>query len=202
LEGTLASETSAPEILAPETSAQAAALPEQTLTAPDAGTEQQTSDTPRVEPQVNQTAEERAAEDSEERQTTGKFSSADADALERWYAIVAELNMGGVAKMIAEHSVPEFLDQTSAHLVLSAEHDTLLSDAQVINLRRGLEDCLGHPMQVEIRVGVLGSETPAQRRGRLLAERQAAAEESMRQDSTVQGLLAEFDGKLEEVRLH
>jgi hypothetical protein len=57
-------------------------------------------------------------------------------------------------------------------------------------------------MQVEIRVGVLGSETPAQRRGRLLAERQAAAEESMRQDSTVQGLLAEFDGKLEEVRLH
>ena len=202
LEGTLESQTSAPEILAPETPAQAAALPEQTLTAPDAGTEQQTSDTPHVEAQANQAAEERAAEDSEERQTTGKFSSADADALERWYAIVAELNMGGVAKMIAEHSVPEFLDQTSAHLVLSVEHDTLLSDAQVINLRRGLEDCLGHPMQVEIRVGVLGSETPAQRRGRLLAERQAAAEESMRQDSIVQGLLAEFDGKLEEVRLH
>jgi DNA polymerase-3 subunit gamma/tau len=197
LEGTLKSETSAPE--AP---AQAAALPEQTLTAPDAGIGQQTNDTPGAKPQANQEAEKRAAEDSEERQTTGKFSSADADSLERWYAIVAELNMGGVAKMIAEHSVPEFLDQTSAHLVLSVEHDTLLSDAQVINLRRGLEDCLGHPMQVEIRVGVLGSETPAQRRGRLLAERQAAAEESMRQDSTVQGLLAEFDGKLEEVRLH
>lgn len=130
------------------------------------------------------------------------LSPAIPDALERWCTIVAELNMGGVAKMIAEHSVPEFLDQTCAHLVLSAEHDTLLSDAQVANLSRGLEECLGHPMQVEIRVGVPASETPAQRRARLLADRQAAAEESMRQDATVQSLLTEFDGKLEEVRLH
>ena len=146
--------------------------------------------------------EEREVARTEAGSGAGSFTSADADTLERWYAMVAELNMGGVAKMIAEHSVPEFLDQTSVHLVLSAEHDTLLSDAQVINLSRGLEDCLGHPVQVEIRVGVLGSETPAQRRGRLLAERQTAAEESMRQDATVQSLLAEFDGKLEEVRLH
>jgi len=139
---------------------------------------------------------------TEDAASAGSFSSADADALERWYAIVAELSMGGVAKMIAEHSVPEFLDQTSAHLVLSTEHDTLLNDAQVANLRRGLEECLGHSMQIEVRVGTLNSETPAQRRGRLLAERQAAAEQSMREDTTVQSLLAEFDGTLEEVRLH
>jgi len=127
---------------------------------------------------------------------------ADPDIVERWYAIVAELKMAGVAKMLAEHSVPECLDQTRVHLILSAEHDTLLSDAQVVNLRRGLEECLGRSMQVEIRVGTSGSETPAQRRARLLAERQAEAEENMRQDTTVQSLLAEFDGKLEEVHLH
>jgi hypothetical protein len=36
----------------------------------------------------------------------------------------------------------------------------------------------------------------------LLAERQAEAESAMAQDTTVQSLLADFDGTLEEVRLH
>ena len=46
------------------------------------------------------------------------------------------------------------------------------------------------------------SETPAQRKMRLRAERQAEAETAMREDATVQSLLADFDGKLEEVHLH
>ena len=37
---------------------------------------------------------------------------------------------------------------------------------------------------------------------RLRAERQAEAEAAMREDATVQSLLADFDGKLEEVHLH
>ena len=39
--------------------------------------------------------------------------------------------MGGVAKMIAEHSVPLTLDESKITLLLSAQHDTLLSDVQV-----------------------------------------------------------------------
>lgn len=124
------------------------------------------------------------------------------DAATRWYDLVAQLGIGGVAKMIAEHSVPEVLNQTQAQLVLSAEHDTLLSDAQVANLSRAIEECLGQPMQVTVRIGTPDVETPAQRRARLLGERQATAEQSMRQDATVQSLLAEFDATIDEVRLH
>lgn len=121
---------------------------------------------------------------------------------ERWYEIVAQLTIGGVAKMIAEHSVPSSFDETKITLMLSAQHDTLLSDAQVQNLNRGLEEVLGHAITLEIEVGELSQETPAARRSRLLAERQAEAESAMRQDATVQSLLADFDGTLEEVRLH
>ena len=123
-------------------------------------------------------------------------------ATERWYEVVAQLTMGGVAKMIAEHSVPLIFDETKITLLLSAQHDTLLSDAQVQNLNRGLEEALGCAITLEIDVGEPSQETPAQRRGRLLAERQAEAESAMAQDTTVQSLLADFDGTLEEVRLH
>ena len=92
--------------------------------------------------------------------------------------------------MIAEHSVPLIFDETKITLLLSAQHDTLLSDAQVQNLNRGLEEALGCAITLEIDVG-----EPSQ-------ERQAEAERAMAQDTTVQSLLADFDGTLEEVRLH
>ena len=87
-------------------------------------------------------------------------------------------------------------------LVLSREHDTLLNDAQVQNLQRGLSEVAGKNVSVSVEVGEPNAETPAQRKVRLRAERQAEAEAAMREDATVQSLLADFDGKLEEVHLH
>ena len=126
---------------------------------------------------------------------------ADSDT-ERWYALVDQLSLGGVAKMIAEHSVPISLGESEIRLLLSREHDTLLNDAQVKNLQRGLSDLLSSDLSVRVEVGEPGTETPAQRKVRLRAERQAEAEAAMREDETVQSLLADFDGKLEEVHLH
>ena len=126
---------------------------------------------------------------------------ADSDT-ERWYALVDQLSLGGVAKMIAEHSVPISLGESEITLLLSREHDTLLNDAQVKNLQRGLSDLLSSDLSVSVEVGEPGAETPAQRKVRLRAERQAEAEAAMREDETVQSLLADFDGKLEEVHLH
>ena len=127
--------------------------------------------------------------------------SADSD-IERWYALVDQLSLGGVAKMIAEHSVPISLGESEITLLLSREHDTLLNDAQVKNLQRGLSDLLSSDLSVRVEVGEPGTETPARRKVRLRAERQAEAEAAMREDETVQSLLADFDGKLEEVHLH
>ena len=127
--------------------------------------------------------------------------SADSD-IERWYVLVDQLSLGGVAKMIAEHSVPISLGESEITLLLNREHDTLLNDAQVKNLQRGLSDLVSSDLSLRVEVGELGAETPAQRKVRLRAERQAEAEAAMREDETVQSLLADFDGKLEEVHLH
>lgn len=122
--------------------------------------------------------------------------------IERWYALVDQLSLGGVAKMIAEHSVPISLGESEITLLLSREHDALLNDAQVKNLQRSLSDLLSSDVSVRVEVGEPSTETPAQHKARLRAERQAEAEAAMREDETVQSLLADFDGRLEEVHLH
>ena len=139
--------------------------------------------------------------DSPSTETTAPTAAAGRDA-ERWYAMVNQLSLGGVAKMIAEHSIPSSFSESAITLLLSGEHDTLLNDAQVHNLQRGLSELAGKNISVRVEVGEPTSETPAQRKMRLRAERQAEAETAMREDATVQSLLADFDGKLEEVHLH
>ena len=127
--------------------------------------------------------------------------SADSD-IERWYTLVDQLSLGGVAKMIAEHSIPTSLGESEVILLLSREHDMLLNDAQVKNLQRGLSELLSSDLNVSVVAGEPGTETPAQRKVRLRAERQAEAEAAMREDETVRSVIADFDGKLEEVQLH
>ena len=105
--------------------------------------------------------------------------------VERWYALVDQLSLGGVAKMIAEHSVPISLGESEITLLLSREHDALLNDAQVKNLQRSLSDLLSSDVSVRVEVGEPSTETPAQHKVRLRAERQAEAEAAMREDETV-----------------
>ena len=139
--------------------------------------------------------------DSPNIETAASVIPADSD-IERWYALVDQLSLGGVAKVIAEHSVPISLGESEITLLLSREHDALLNDAQVKNLQRSLSDLLSSDVSVRVEVGEPGTETPAQHKVRLRAERQAEAEAAMREDETVQSLLADFDGRLEEVHLH
>ena len=122
--------------------------------------------------------------------------------MERWYELVAQLDLGGVAKMIAEHSMLMEIEADHIRLQLSSDHDTLLNENQVANLARGLSETLGRPVEVSVDVGVPIQETPAIRNARLLAERQAKAESAMRENATVQSLLSDFDGKIDAVHLH
>jgi DNA polymerase-3 subunit gamma/tau len=160
---------------------------------------------PRVPAAETSLADAEPSHDSPTTEAKAPVVAAGSDA-ERWYAIwyamVDELSLGGVAKMIAEHSMPVSFSDSAIMLVLSREHDTLLNDAQVQNLQRGLSEVAGKNVSVSVEVGEPAAETPAQRKVRLRAERQAEAEVAMREDATVQSLLADFDGKLEEVHLH
>ena len=125
---------------------------------------------------------------------------ADEQLLARWYDIVDQLSITGVAKMIAEHSVLRTMQLPGIELVLSDKHDTLLTDAQRQGLGRALQEQLGQTVELAVSIAAVSSETPSQRKDRLAQERQADAEATLQQDATVQNLLSEFGGKIEAVR--
>ena len=125
---------------------------------------------------------------------------ADAQLLTQWYEWVEQINVTGVAKMIAEHAVLKSLQLPSVELVLSDQHDTLLNEAQRSALGRALAELLGEQVELVVSTAPIASETPNERKARLQQERQSDAEAALQQDSTVQSLLSEFGGKIEVVR--
>ena len=125
---------------------------------------------------------------------------ADAQLLTQWYEWVEQINVMGVAKMIAEHAVVKSLQLPSVELVLSDQHDTLLNEAQRSALGRALAELLGEQVELVVSTAPIASETPNERKARLQQERQSDAEAALQQDSTVQSLLSEFGGKIEAVR--
>jgi len=116
-----------------------------------------------------------------------------------WHEIVDKLALGGVARMLAEHSVARRIDADHVDLILDPAHDTLLGDAQIRAIERALAGHFGHAVTVSIEPGAIEIETPADRRARMTKERQQAAENLLESDETVRTLLSEFDGRLEEV---
>jgi DNA polymerase-3 subunit gamma/tau len=124
---------------------------------------------------------------------------ADGQLLSRWYEWVEQINLTGVAKMIAEHAVLKTLQLPKVELLLSDQHDTLLNDAQRLGLARALAELLGEEVELAVAIGPILSETPNQRKARLSQERQSDAEATLQQDTVVQNLLSEFGGKIEAV---
>jgi len=119
---------------------------------------------------------------------------------EGWHEVVAALSLGGVARMIVEHANLLEMTERKVRLVLDRAHDTLLGDQQVQSIERALCETLGRSVQVEIVPGDVTTETPAARRERIHQERLAEARQVLNEDATVQSLLSEFDGRLDDVQ--
>ena len=131
------------------------------------------------------------------------MSAARAPALgDDWYATVRALELGGVARMIAENSYPIERIGDQWVLCLDDAHDTLLNDAQTRVIERALAAYLGRPQRLTIISGDPGEETPAVRNQREKREQHEQAVADLREDETVQSLVSEFGAelKLESVR--
>jgi len=115
-----------------------------------------------------------------------------------WHELAARLDLGGVARMIADHSDLVGAGDGLIRLRLDASHDTLLSDAPVAAIQRAVI-AAGLDVRVEVEVGPVAGETPARRLQRLRRERQQAAEQTLATDSHVQTLLSEFGGRIDGV---
>ncbi|HEY5646753.1 MAG TPA: DNA polymerase III subunit gamma/tau [Pseudomonadales bacterium] len=119
---------------------------------------------------------------------------------DRWQETVEALSLGGVARMLAEHSIARKLEPDRVELILDRAHDTLLGDAQAQAIERALAEHFGQAVNLLIEPGEVDVETPADRRARLARERQQAAESLLEADETVRTLLDEFGGRLDEVQ--
>ena len=123
-----------------------------------------------------------------------------AEASSPWHDLVEQLDLGGVARMIAEHSIARDLSPERIQLILDPDHDTLLGDAQVQMIQRALDAHFGRSVALLIEPGAIDVETPADRRARLQAERQEDAQRMLETDEQVRTLLTEFGGRLDEVQ--
>jgi DNA polymerase III subunit gamma/tau len=113
-----------------------------------------------------------------------------------WHEIVASLALGGVARMLVEHTVPSYSDGVRWELCLDRAHDTLLNDSQVEAIGRALGQHLRRAVTVRIVPGSPGSETPAVRSVREADEQRARALATLREDRHVRTLIEEFDAEL------
>lgn len=117
-----------------------------------------------------------------------------------WHELVEQLNISGVTRMIAEHTVVHNVDLPQVDLILDEGHDTLLNAGQIDHLARALQEALKQDVTLSIEAGQVRQETPAQRRVRIAQEKQIRAETVINQDANVQNLVAEFDGRVDLIR--
>ena len=127
-------------------------------------------------------------------------SAAATDLCREWYELVGRLNLKGIDRMIAEHSLLVERGANHCRLVLDRRHESLLNGGDGQGLERALAGLLGEPIRVVIDIGEPARETPAGRKARLADERQAAARRQLEENPTVQLLIRTFDGRLEDVR--
>ncbi len=106
-----------------------------------------------------------------------------------WPAILAALNLNGVAAQLAAHCTLEQLGVTQLRLRLDAQGETYRRPQVEQRLAEALSKHFGRPLRLEIQVGETPVEdTPARRQARVEDERQRAAQDAIESDPNVRAL--------------
>jgi len=114
-----------------------------------------------------------------------------------WLAVVAELRLGGMAKMLADHC--ELVSQTDDAVTLRVgEADKhLLDRAYQDKLVSTLRDKYGATLQVTFEIGTAAEKTPQQVRTRIKEARQRDAVAAIESDPFVRELVEQFGGRVD-----
>lgn len=113
-----------------------------------------------------------------------------------WISVYKGLAVGGVIQNIAANLVLIERDGHRLRFELDMDNSSLYEDSHSVRIEQALTDYFGESVSIDIEVGQVSSETPQANMLRLRAERQAAAVESMKNDTNVQQLVSRFDGRL------
>ena len=114
-----------------------------------------------------------------------------------WLAVVAELRLGGMAKMLADHC--ELVSQTgnAVSLRVGEAHKHLLDRTYQDRLVGSLREKYGAALDVRFEIGAAAERTPQQVRTRIKEARQAEAVAAIESDPFVRELVDQFGGQID-----
>jgi DNA polymerase III subunit gamma/tau len=114
-----------------------------------------------------------------------------------WLAVVAELRLGGMAKMLADHCELVSQDDDAVTLRVGEAHKHLLDRAYQDKLVSALHDKYGATLKVMFEIGAAAEQTPQQVRTRIKEARQAEAVAAIEADPFVRELVDHFGGQID-----
>ncbi|MDP2253526.1 MAG: DNA polymerase III subunit gamma/tau [Thiobacillus sp.] len=114
-----------------------------------------------------------------------------------WLAIVAELRLGGMAKMLADHCELVSQADDAVTLRVGEAHKHLLDRTYQDKLIAALRDKYGASLSVTIEIGGAAEKTPQQVRTRIKDARQAEAVAAIESDPFVRELVDQFGGQID-----
>lgn len=114
-----------------------------------------------------------------------------------WANTVAALKLSGMARELALHCTLSKREGETLHLALDSAHAKLHTKNLEERLQQALQQHYGAPLNLAIKVGSSGQETPAQQQSRMLTERQQAAVQAVTADPNVQALCDTFHASVD-----
>jgi DNA polymerase-3 subunit gamma/tau len=115
---------------------------------------------------------------------------------EDWPALVAQLKLGGMAKMLAQHCELASYSSGGLELRIPEPHKHLLEKSYQEKLKLALYDYFGEPIPVTFAIGNGSGNSPAERDHREKQERQMRAIQAIEKDPFVRELVENFDAKV------
>ena len=140
--------------------------------------------------------EQEAPRDAPDRELPAGVAPDDLPTPETWPAFFEGLGLVGITQTIALHCELVSAVGRKLEFVLDENNATLFQPRQVDALALAFAQLLDEPVDLEIRVGEVGSNTPNNRREALALQRQQQAEQALREDARLAELIAEFDAHL------
>ena len=123
-------------------------------------------------------------------------NSASTAAVADWREIVANLNLSGLARELAQHCELRRIGEKDCLLRLSPTHGHLQMKPSPDRLQQALSDYFGRPLLLRFEVAEVEAETPAASVGRERQARQDRAVAAIEQDSFVRDVIEVFDASL------
>jgi DNA polymerase-3 subunit gamma/tau len=123
--------------------------------------------------------------------------AAQAQSGQDWPAVVADLKLGGMARMLADQCELKSFDGSNLCLGLAEAHKHLLDKTYQEKLEAALRQKFGASLKVQFEIGAVSGCSPVAVRARAKAERQAEAVAAIETDPFIRDLVEQFDARID-----